>query len=158
MTKRKKRRIIFITALALLVLALAPFPVRVNDNLKARAVSHTLDALVHNKRVLTTRGYIRFYDCNAVKDEGRLYFENGLGISDTVFLERGLKPIPKDRRLRVDDGDVIVSFSYQDDEGERTRHIQFHYVFGWLGAQGYEIRVYRSLLFPYFIYLHQWVS
>jgi hypothetical protein len=110
MTKRRKRLLRFLVALAILVLTPVPFPASVNDTVKNRVVSHALNALIRNDRVLTNRGYSRLLDCNCVKDEARLYFENKRGISDSVFLEHRLKPIPKDRQLDVDSGDVIISF------------------------------------------------
>ena len=139
MTKHKKWPMSLIAAFVLLVLTLVPFPGSVNDGVKNRVVSHALNALIQNDRVLTNGGYRRLYDCNFVKDEGRLYFLNELGIPDSVFLEQGLKPIPEDKKLDVDDGDVIISFSYQGIEGNQTNNIQFSYIFGSLGAQGYEI-------------------
>ncbi|MCY3022265.1 MAG: hypothetical protein NTW87_24910 [Planctomycetota bacterium] len=93
-----------------------------------------------------------------MKGKDRLYFENGLGIPDRVFLAHGLKPIPTDRKLNVDAGDVIVSFSYRDTEGTRRDNIQFSYIFGSLGAQGYELRICKSLLRRYIVYIHRWVS
>jgi len=53
---------------------------------------------------------------------------------------------------------VIVSFSMRDVEGKLTDYIQFSYVFGSLGAHGYEIRIHKSLLMRYFVYMHCWVS
>jgi hypothetical protein len=93
-----------------------------------------------------------------VKDKSRVYFRNDLGIPDTLFLEHGLKPIPQDRKLDVDKGDVIVTFSSRDIEGKPAANIQFSYVFGSLGAQGYEIRIHKSLLMRYYVYVHRWVS
>ena len=122
------------------------------------AVSHALTTLFRNRRVLTDKGYSRLHDTGFVKDKSRVYFKNDLGIPDTVFLENGLKPIPQGRKLDVDKGDVIVAFSSPDVNGKPTNKIQFSYVFGSLGAQGYEIRIQKSLLRRYFIYVHQWVS
>ena len=114
--------------------------------------------LFRNCRVLTDKGYSHLYDTGFVKDKSRVYFQNDLGISDTVFMEQGLKPIPQDRKLDADKGDVIVSFSSRDIEGKPTANIQFSYVFGSLGAHGYEIKIHKSLLMRYFIYIHRWVS
>ena len=93
-----------------------------------------------------------------MKDKSHFYFENKLGIPDTVFLAHGLKAIPQDRKLDVDKNDMIVSFSTRDIEGKLASNIQFSYVFGSLGAQGYEIRIHKSLLIRYFIYVHRWES
>ena len=129
-----------------------------NNSLKSRVVSHALKAVICNNRVLTNSGYRHLYDLHLAKDEDRLYFKNGIGISDCVFLEHGLKPIPKDKELDVNKGDVIVYFSYFDIEDNQVDNIQFAYVFGGHGAQGFEIRIYRSLLFWYFLYVYIWQS
>jgi len=157
MTKRRKITISGIIVSVIIVICLVPYSTGINDAGKRIAVSKSLEALLKDKRVLTGKGFIRLYDSSFVENDGRLYFNNGLGIPDSVFIEHGLKPIPKDRKLDVDNGDVIISFSFKDD-GKGTDNIQFSYIFGSLGAQGYEIRIYRSLLCRYIVYLHRWVS
>jgi hypothetical protein len=158
MTKRKKKLLVVLGTVTLIVAALVPFPQCVDDALAPSIVSHALRVVVNNRRVLTNGGYRRLYDCSFVKADGRLYFENRLGIPDSIFVERGLKRIPADRKLDVDSGDIILSFAREDIEGAQTRNVQFSYIFGSLGAQGYEIKVYRSLLFRYIVYVHRWVS
>ena len=115
-------------------------------------------ALVHDQRVLTNKGYCHLYDCGFLKDKGRLYFENDLGIPDSVFLKHNLKPIPVGRELNIGKGDVIISFSCRDIERKPTDSIQFCYRFGSTGAQMYELTVYKSLLMRYFIYIHRGAS
>ncbi len=108
---------------------------------------------------MTDKGYDYLEDTSFVKDKSRVYFRNHLGIPDTVFTEHGLKPIPQDRKLDVDKGDVIISFSNQDIKDKAVANIQFSYVFGSLGAQGSaRIRIHKSLLMRYFIYVDRWVS
>jgi len=145
-------------ALGLTVLALVPLPMGINAGDRENAVSHAIAAVMRNRRVITDKGYDHLEDTSFVKDKSRVYFRNDLGIPDTMFLEHGLKPIPQDRKLYVDKGDVIISFSNRDIEGKPAANIQFSYVFGSLGAQGYEIKIHKSLLMRYFVYVHRWVS
>lgn len=154
----RRKKPIYLATLCLAVLLFIPLPLRRTPEDKERAVSHALATLFQDRRVLTKKGYSRLYDTGFVKDKNRVYFRNDLGIPDSVFLEHGLKPIPMDRKLDVDNGDVTVSFSSRDVEGKPAANIQFSYVFGSLGAQGYEIRIHKSLLRRYFIYIHRWVS
>lgn len=151
-------RLVFLAALCLIALILTPLPLRITAKDKERAVSHAIETLFHNRRVFTDKSYTHLYDTTFVKDKSRVYFQSDLGIPDPVFLKHGLKPIPQDRKLDVDNGDVIVSFSSRDIEGKPSGNIQFSYVFGSLGAQGYEIRIHKSLLMRYFVYIHRWVS
>jgi hypothetical protein len=157
MTKRT-RKLIILAALGLGILGLVPMPFGITSADIESAASHALYALEGNKRVLTYKGYARLLDTDYVNNTARVYFGNDLGISDTVFLKHGLKPIPQDRKLNVDKGDIVISFSSQGKEGKPTGNIGFSYVFGSLGAQGYEIRIYKSLLIRYFVFTHTWVS
>ncbi len=155
---KRKRWLVFLVGLCLITLFLVPLPLSVTAKDKERAVVHAIETLFQNRRVLTDKGYTHLYDATFVKDKSRVYFRSDLGIPDAVFLEHGLKPIPHDRKLDVDSGDVIVGFSSRDIEGKPAANVQFSYVFGSLGAQGYEIRIHKSLLMRYFVYIHQWVS
>ena len=155
---KHRKGFILLATLCLAVLALVPLPLSLTAKDKEQAVSHAISTLFHNDRVLTDEGYSHLYDTSFVKDKSRIYFRNDLGIPDRVFLEHSLKPIPQDRKLNVDNGDVIVSFSNRDTEGKPGANIQFSYVFGSLGAHGYEIRIHKSLLMRYFVYVHAWVS
>jgi hypothetical protein len=158
LTSKTKRRTIIIVLLVLILAALAFVPLPLSSADKELAVSQTLDALLENRLVLTTKGYARLYDTAFIKDKQRVFFGNGLGIADTVFLQHGLKPVPKDRKLDVDSGDVIVSFGTIDLAGKQSRNVQFSYVFGSFGAHGYEIKIYKTLFQRRFLYVHQWVS
>ena len=157
--KGKHRRVLIILgSLGLAVLGLVPLPLRIGSSDKALAVSHALKALQGKTRVITDKGYHFLEDTEFVKDFGRVYYTNDLGIPDAVFSSLGLKPIPHDRKLNVNQGDVIVSFSSRDMEGKQTDAVQFAYAFGILGAQGYEIRIYKSLLIHYFVFKQTWIS
>jgi hypothetical protein len=157
--KLKRSRILFfLIALCFAVLVFAPLPLQITSKDKECAVSHAIATLFQNHRVLTENGYAHLEDTGFIRDKSRVYFQNDIGIPDTVFLKLGLKAIPQDRKLNVDAGDIIVSFSNHDIEGKLTANMNFSYVFGSLGAQGYEIRIHKSLLLRYFIYVHAWVS
>lgn len=155
MTKRKKKFVIFFTIFALLLIVLIPFPSGVDDSAKKRIISLSLGAVIENEKVLTNEGYRRLYDCGFVENEGQLYFENMIGVPDSFFLDHGLKPIPDDRELDVNSGDVIISFSYEDIKGNQTDNMQFYYTYGSLGGQVYEIKAYKSLLFTYIFFEHR---
>ena len=115
--KNHKIAVTFMGILGAFILALFPLPLQVTDKDKEYAVSHALAALISDNRVLSSKGYCRLYDSSFVKNNGRLFFTNELGIADEVFVMHGLKPVPQDRKLDVDAGDVVVSFSYLDSEG-----------------------------------------
>jgi hypothetical protein len=155
---KTRKRLIFVGALCLIALGLTPLPLRISSKDKDSAVSHAIETLFHNRRVFTDKGYARLDDAISVKDKSRVYYQNDLGISEAVFIEHGLKPIPQDRKLDVGSGDVIVSFSNRDISGKPSANIQFSYVFGEVGAQGYEIKIHKSFLMRYFVYIHRWVS
>ena len=161
--KRKRLIIASVALLAAMGLACVPLPVRPRDSDKEFVVSHALKSLLSERRAWTRDhwhgiGWRPLPDAGAVKNDGRLYFLNELGIPDDVFLRWGLKPIPEGKKLDVDGGDFLVRFSYRDIEGNPTGRIQFSYHFGTVGAQGYEIKFARSLLFRYVFYDHRWVS
>jgi hypothetical protein len=155
---KRRKILISLTALCLVVLVFIPLPLSITAKDKNRAVSHALTTLLQNRRVLSDEGYAHLVDTEFVKDKSRVYFQNELGIPDTVFLQHGLKPIPQDRKLNVGSGDVIVTFSNRDFRGQPSSNIQFLYKFGSLGAQGYEIKIHKCLLMRYFVYIHKWVS
>lgn len=73
MTKRKKRLLIFLAAFALLTVALVPFPASVDDSVKNRVVSHALNAVIQNDRVLSDGGYGQLYDCDSVRNGPTLF-------------------------------------------------------------------------------------
>ena len=125
---------------------------------KERVASQAIEALLQGRRVLTAKGYADLSDTGFVKDKNRIFFRNHLGIGDAVFLKYGLKPIPNGQRVDVDKGDAVVTLASDDTSGGSTKDIGFSYVFGSLGAQGYEIKVHKSLLKLYFVYSHSWVS
>lgn len=149
--------------LVLLAVGLVPYPAAMKEYDGEFVARHALRGLVEDRRVWMSSnwdgfGWRRFYDASLVENNGRLYFRNELGISDKILTEMGWKPVPSDGKVDVDGGDVLISFSYRDIGGEDHEAVQFYYVFGSLGAHGYEIRVYRSLLMRHVFYQHRWVS
>jgi hypothetical protein len=151
---RPRAKLIIVGCLVLCGAGLVPLPCQMDWSDKVQAVSLALKALQGKRGVITDKGYHHLIDNEAVKDFSRVYYTNDLGIPDTVFLSFNLRPIPRDRRVNFDNGDIIVSFSTRDMEGEQTDRVQFAYVFGGLGAEFYEIRMYRSLFLRYFVFKH----
>ncbi len=163
MTRRTKRVLIALAGAALLVLLFVPIPLPLNARDKEAAVSHAITAVLRDRRVLTEKGFntgrgYRHLEETSLVRGGQLYFRNGLGIPDTVFLKQGLKPAPKDRRLYPGDGVVVIAFSNRDIQGKPAEDVEFAYSFGLLGAHGYSIRIYKSLATRYFVYTYRWTS
>lgn len=155
----RRRRLLALSIFAALLAALfVPLPLKPNDKDIEFAVSHALTALLQDQKAWTSDGYTTLPDSGFVKVDGRLYFENDTNVPEQLFLKHSLNPIPKDLELDVNDGDVIVLFSFTDDQGRRTERLQFSYIYGSLGAQGFEIRIYKSALLRFVYYSHQWVS
>lgn len=155
-----KRRLatIAVALFCLLVPLLVPLPLKITAQDEADAVGFAVDSLLAERRVWTERGLGVLYDAAFVKKKARLYFENRAGLDDAIFTRRGLKPIPKDGGVALDGGSPSISFAHETIKGEPAAHLQFVYSFGSVGAQGYEIRVYKCLLGRYFVFVHQWVS
>ena len=161
MARWKKIAIATVVLSLLLIEGFFPYHSRVRDNDVSNVVSQAIDDLCDGRRVWQKNKWISLKSLssplNATQKE-RLYFRNNLGISDEIFLKKGLKPIPKDRQLNVDDGDSILSFSRQGLSGKPIDGISFSYVYGTLGARGYVIRIRRSLFLRHLVYTLQWMS
>ncbi len=153
--KRGKRWRVASLVIAFLIVGLFPLPFSIRVADREAAVSHAINAVVHNRTVLHSTSIRRLYDCSFVDQNEQLYFRNGLDVPDDVFLRYGLKAIPNDRDIDVDAGDVIISFGASPDD---QTQIYFSYVFGSRGAQGYSISMRKSLFKRWFVYSHQWVS
>jgi hypothetical protein len=140
-----------------------PYTSQLRDSDRRDVVSHATQALRNGNKVWLSSSqdglkHRPLYDANNLKDRKVFYFRNGLGINDDIFLRQELQPIPKDRKPNINKGDVIIGFSNKDMEGKPIADIHFYYVFGDMGAQGYEIKVRRSLFCRYLVYTHCWVS
>jgi hypothetical protein len=163
MRRRTKRVLIALAGAVLLMLLFVPMPLPLKARDKEAAVSHAITAVLRDRRVLTEKGFssgkgYRHLEETSFVRGGQLYFANGLGIPDTVFLKHGLKPVPKDRKFHAGDGVVVIAFSNRDIQGKPAKDIQFAYIFGLLGAHGYSIRIYKCLATRYFVYAYQWTS
>jgi hypothetical protein len=153
-----RKRLAAAGVLLLLVLGFIPLPFQITDRDRELAISNSISALLENRAVLSDWRIIHLADTGSFKDRSRIYFQNELGIPDDLFLRLGLKPVPHDRKLDVAGGDVVLLFSYRNASGGKSKNIKLAYVTGHFGAKGYEIRIRRSLLKRYFVYLWQWGS
>ncbi|MCP4713150.1 MAG: hypothetical protein GY869_31350 [Planctomycetes bacterium] len=155
MKSRRKFILSIIIIVVLVVFCYIPLKVRELD--KEEAVSFAVSALLSGEKVWIDGKYQSFNDLRFIQETGRLYFQNDTEVDDEIFVSLGLKPKPEDRELDIDDGDAIVWCSYQDTEGKSTEMIQFCYVYGSLGGQGYEMKIYRNLFMAYTYFSHKWV-
>lgn len=141
------------------VLAFVPLPYPTTQQDRTEALDIALKGLVHGEPVPTSDGPRPLQELNFVHlSPGHAYFVNQAGVSDDVFLRYGFKPVPKGVKPDVDHGDVVVYASLLDHRGEATRYLQFSYVFGSLGAHGYEIQVRRNLWHRTIVLASSWVS
>ena len=154
MACRKTALFVAAAVLAALGTALIPLPASVDDRIAEQFVAQAVNTVVHNKRAWTDRGREPLIDSNKVRQESRLYFVNNLGIPDDLFLAQGMKPSPSWNALDYEAGDVIVVFGVSDNKEK----LGFSFTFGPVGAQGYRVRVFRSLFFSHFVYEHVWTS
>src|SRR5690242_14556415 len=101
--RRAKKILIALAGAALLALLFAPLPLTVNARDKEAAVSHAINAVLRDRRVLTQngfntgKGYRHLEDASLLKPK-QVYFANDAGIPDIIFLKHGLKPVPKDQK------------------------------------------------------------
>ena len=155
---KKRWKVLLGIIIVIVLLVICFFPLRVRGRDKEEAVSFAVSALLSGEKVWIDGKHQPFYDVCFVEDEGRTYFQNDTDVDDEVFMSLGLKPKPEDSVLEVDAGDVIVWCSYQDTEGKPTQLMQFCYVYGSLGGQGYEMKIYRNLFMTFAVFSHRWVS
>jgi hypothetical protein len=124
---RRRTKVVLITfAAGISLLSFVPLPLSVNARDREAAVLHAIRAVVRDRRVLiekgfnTGRGYYHLEETSAVKGK-QLYFANDLGIPDTVFLNEGLMPIPKERKFRPGQRAAVISFSNRDVKGKKSQ-------------------------------------
>lgn len=156
--KRVWGRRLALTSAWLAAVLLVPLPFTITDEDEARAVIHAWQTLVQNRRVLTDKGYTRLKERDFIREWSRVYFQNETGLPDEVFLNLGLKPIAPGQTPNVNQGDVVVEFHRRDMMGEPVANLQFSYVFGSLGAQCYELRIFKCLLMRHVLYVHKWMA
>jgi hypothetical protein len=146
-----------VAVLGTLLLVPLPYPPTLSD--KEAAVTEALAALLQAHVVNTTDGTALLHDTRfVVAATGRVYFLNEVRVPDSLFLSAGLKPVPSDRKLNVNDGDVIVKFAFTDTHDKRTWYMQFSYIYGNVGGEGYAIRMYKSFWTRRFVYKLEWVA
>lgn len=147
---RPARRLRLVAAMVALLggaIAFLPLPYPTSQPEREYALRIALDALLHGTAVTTPDGPEELMERGfATRAPDRLYFENEIGISDTAFLESGLKPFVRGRVIDFERGDVVVRASFRSLDGAPSRHMHFTYVCGNLGSHDYEIRIYKSLI------------
>lgn len=144
--------------LCLTALLFVPLPLSITPQDEADAAVHAVEALQSGQRVWTGRGLMPLYDASFIQKKKRLYLENLAGIDDSGLKAKGLLAISADNPVKLEPDDGVIGFSGMTYKEELAAHLQFYYSFSNVGAQGYEIRVYKCLLGRYFVFVHQWVS
>lgn len=155
-----KRKLAIAVAICLgaVVLLLVPLPLSITPQDEADAAAYAVDSLLSGRRVWTRRGLEPLYDAAFIQKKKRLYLENLAGIDDSGLKAKGLLAISGGGPFRIKPEDGVIGFSRETFKEEPAAHLQFYYSFGNVGAQGYEIRIYKCLLGRYFVFVHQWVS
>jgi hypothetical protein len=145
------------SVLAIAVLIPLPYPSSQSD--REAAVIEALDALLKDGLVETPSAREKLQETSFVtEDRTRIYFVNMIDVPDSIFLNAGLKPVPSGSKVDIDNGDKLVEFSYQDVRGNLTTNMQFSYIFGNLGAHGYEISIRKCLRTRQIVFIHTWIS
>jgi hypothetical protein len=155
-----KRRLatIALVLLSLTALLFFPLPLSITPQDEVDAAAFAVDSLLSGRRIWTGRGLERLHDAAFIQKKKRLYLENLAGIDDSGLKAMGLLAISGDRPFKFKPEDGVIGFSRETFKDEPAAHLQFYYSYGNVGAQGYEIRVYKCLLGRYFVFVHQWVS
>lgn len=155
---KRKLAIAVVACLVAVVLLLVPLPLSITPQDEADAAAYAVDSLLSGRRVWTGRGLEPLYDAAFIQKKKRLYLENLAGIDDSGLKAKGLLAISGDGSLRFMPEDGVIGFSRMTFKEQPAAHLQFYYGYGNVGAQGYEMRVYKCLLGRYFVFVHQWVS
>jgi len=154
----RKKRVILIIVIGV-ACSLMPLPVREVD--KDTAARKSLWSLFSKDRVFLDWRYIPFYDVNLVDpNERTVYFVNEARISESVFADRGLQPLPEGA-LSGDfyEQNAIVYVTYRDYWDDKpTDDLHFIYVFGWMGGQCYRMTVWRNLWGVFVFYRIEWAA
>jgi hypothetical protein len=155
-----KRKLAIAAAICLgaVVLLLVPLPLSITPQDEADAAAFAVDSLLSGRRVWTGRGLEPLYDSAFIQKKKRLYLENRAGIDDRGLKAKGLLAISGDGPIRIKPEEGVIGFSRETFKEEPAAHLQLYYGYGNVGAQGYEIRVYKCLLGRYFVFVPQWVS
>lgn len=134
-----------------------PYPPTLAD--RSAAVSEALASLLKDRQLPTPFGLAVLGDARFVRRAtGHIYFVNEADVPDSLFLVRGLRPISPGMKPNINEGDVIVTFSFKDHDGSSSWYMHVGYVYGNLGGRGYEIRMYKSPWVRRFVYIPSWIS
>jgi hypothetical protein len=148
-----------LTLLCGAIVLFVPVPYPTNSGEREAALREAVDALVNGTKVLTPRGRAELPDRSFVtRAQGRVYYTNDTGVSDASFLNAGFKTKQRGTKIDLNSGDVLVSASYIDLSGHRSRHIQFSYVFASEGGLGYEIRIIKCVTRRNVVFVPKWIA
>jgi hypothetical protein len=163
LNRRQRQTVLAVGSLLLLVLFVPlPWPMRQSD--REYAVRAGLASLFEGRRVLQViprhwPRWSRLVDSEFMTSpDKRLYYRDTAGLPEELFRHYRLAPLPDGFRPNLDGGDAVVGVEMaQYHEGPGPR-LYFSYSFGSLGAQGWEVRVWRSLLLRHAVFVLTWVS
>jgi hypothetical protein len=133
-----------------------PYPTTTAD--REAALNLALDALLSGASVDSPEGRVPLRERDfAIRNPQHLYYDNSARVSNALFETRGFKSLSTDSERVFEEDGAIISAGFTH-HGQKLRHLQFEYVFGNLGAHGYEIRIYKSLLQRRIVFVHAWIS
>ena len=148
--------VVAVGALALATFVPLPYPTTAAD--REAALNLALDALLSGTLVDTPDGRAPLRERDfALGNLEQLYYRNSAHVPNSLFESRGFKPFVSDAQGIFEQDGAIIGAGYTHG-GEKYWHLQFDYVFGNLGAHGYEIRIYKSLLQRRIVFVHAWIS
>lgn len=117
-----------------------------------------LDALLSGSPVETPEGRGALVEREfSLRNPRQLFYRNSAGVPNNLFESRGFKPYSADSERIFEQSGAIISAGFTR-RGHNVRHLQFDYTFGNVGAQGYEIRIYKSILRKRIVFVHAWIS
>lgn len=155
---KRKLAIVSLVLLSSFALLVVPLPLTITAQDEAEAAAFAVNSLKSGQRVWTGRGLEPLYDSAFLQKKKRLFLENRAGIDDRGLKAKGLLALSADDPVKLELDDGVIGFSRETFKEEPAAHLQFYYSFGNVGAQGYEIRIYKCLLGRYIVFVHQWVS
>ena len=153
----RKRVLIPTVILAAVALSLVPLPVRDVD--KDTAVRKTLSASLSGRPVFVDWKYVPFYHFDDGVDPAglTLYFRNVTNISEEVFTDLGLKPLPKgldpyagmaslppEERFFWENALVLVTYGDSSWDDEKPNSLCFWLQYGELAGQCYRLTIVRT--------------
>jgi hypothetical protein len=166
-TKRRlRRRHVVITALIVAAVLFVPLPVRDAD--KAYVVTRDVLRLRDVKPVFLDWRYQPFYDSALIaRSNPTWHLQDDLDLDLGGLEAAGFRPANGQRLDSLYSekwfmaGNVGVEITDTGSSGlnrSASRGLRLHVYHGWLGAQGYRVRIYRCLLGTFAWYSMEWVS